>query len=182
MQRGAGFGIRAGRGLLQGMQGCLQGCAQSWWNTRISGCPGLCASCLGTEPQGQMGTGGSSSGAVAECPVRCRGHRARLGTCRQRLSPVLCHCRRFLRVGRAFRPPPRGSRQGGRPCNEVWPSLAVLRCPFGGGWNELQPLSRWPCQDTSKECSLVLWPGDNPTHTGSAGQGAVGQLCGITLR
>lgn len=102
-----------------------EGSCREWWDVcravlraggtqnRISGCPGLCASCLGTEPQGQMGTGGSSSGAVAECPVRCRGHRARLGTCRQRLSPVLCHCRRFLRVGRAFWPPPRG-RQAGR--------------------------------------------------------------------
>lgn len=162
VQHRAGFGTRAGRGLLQGIRGCLQGCAQSWWNSRISGYLGLCASCLGTEPQGQMGTGGSSSRTVAERPVRCRGHPALLGTCRQRLSPVLCHCRRFLRMGGAFWPPPRG-RQGGRPCKEVWLSLAVLRCPFGGGWNELQPLSCCPCQDTSKECSLVLWPGENPT-------------------
>lgn len=61
----AGFGTRAGQGLLEGIIGYLQGCAQSWWNTRIPGYLGLCASCLGTEPQGQMGTRGSGSGRVS---------------------------------------------------------------------------------------------------------------------
>lgn len=118
---------------------------------------------LALEPEWDEGSDGMFAGLVEQQFLGtwawCHGHRwaqeEQLRCCvcvscvcwghQPRLSPILCHFWLFLGMGRAF-----------QPLQSTQWSLAVLRCPSGAGGDELCPLSRCPCQGTSKECSFAL--------------------------
>lgn len=92
--------------------------------------------------RGATGTDGhrrSSSGAVAACPVSA-------GVTNPTSVPKSMSLLALSRDGKSI-----------SATSQVllW-SLAVLRCSCGAGGDELWPLSRCPCQGTSKECSFAL--------------------------